>query len=161
MLVEMKQVLLSTVVCLPLFLGGCTDTTDGKAGATNWTVLSPPSAQGKSWHWEGSAVPEILGGAKAYLERKLANTTNGLERDNITAILSRWDSYCCQLFPVMETGSKKRVAVLRFFPAQYQSEFKNWRTEPVMVKGGGYGSWTVSYNPETSEYSSFGVNAIQ
>jgi hypothetical protein len=149
-------------VCLALLSAGCSHTDGQKAPADNWAILDPPGTQATSWHLEESTVPEMLSGAKAYLERESVTSTNDSDRGNVTGILSRWDSYSCQIFPSIDGPDTRKVAVLRFFPSSEGSNnFKNWRSEPVRVKGGGYGFWTVSYDPEKREYSRFGVNASE
>jgi hypothetical protein len=149
---------------LPLLFAGCSDTAREGAGTENWAILVPPASEASSWRLEESAVPELLSGAKAYLERTLATRAYDIERTNITGILSRWDSYSCQVLPYIEKKDGRRVATLLFFPTEDRTRRHkdwDWRKVPLEVFGGGYAYWRVSYDPEKREYFRFGVNAIQ
>jgi hypothetical protein len=158
----MKYVSQCACVCLLSFVAGCGDTDTQKPDGDNWAILTRPASQGSSWRLEASAVPEILTGAKAQLERELARTTHDLDRSNIMAILAKWDAYSCQIFPVIQKGDGRKVAVLSFFPTRdITRAFKDWRNVPVLVEGGSYDFWTVTYDPEKKEYLSFAVNAQQ
>jgi hypothetical protein len=127
-----------------------------KSGGENWTVLEG------DWPLEPKDIPTILLNSKAYLERALAGTPNDLERSNVKEILSRWDSYSYQLLPVIEKRDGRKIVVMRFFPTREKvGMFKNWRSEPVIVKGGGNDYWRLSYDPEKKEYSGLGVNASE
>ena len=120
----------------------------------NWAVMAG------DWPLEPKGIPEMLLGSKAYLERTLEGTANDLERSNIKAILSTWDAYSCQLLPVIDKRDGRKIVVMCFFPTRETAGmFKNWRSEPVIVKGGGSDYWRLSYDPEKKEYSGLGVNA--
>jgi hypothetical protein len=146
-------------VCLSLFSAGCSHPVSQKAPAENWTILVSPATQEANWNLEESKVPGMLSGTKAYLEHGLTNVP---DRGKIAGILSRWESYSCQLFPTLDRQSMRKAVVLSFFPSSERSNlFRNWRSTPVMVKGGGYDYWRVSYDPEKREYSQFSVNALE
>ena len=159
---KMKRRVQSIAVCLLFFGLGCSDSSSDKATTGSWAILVTDPAPGSSWRLEGSVVPEILDGAKVFLEQQLPKTRQDLEHSNITAILSKWDSYSCQLFPLIQKRDGRKVIALRFFPTRERvGTFKDWRSVPLMVKGGGYDYWTVSYDPEKREYFAFGANALR
>lgn len=122
----------------------------------HWAIL------GGSWHLETSAVSEILNKAQAHLEFALAQSASAIDRTDLGAILSKWDSYSCQLYPEFERRSGGKLLVMKFFPSHRRgTTFKNWRTAPILVKGGGHDFWTLNYDLEKREYFGFAVNAIQ
>jgi hypothetical protein len=127
-----------------------------KCGGENWAVLKG------DWSVETKDIPGILTGSKAYLEKLLAETPPGLTRENLTKILADWDSYSCQLQPLLDRMSGANSLGMQFFPTRDQiGMFKHWRTEPVLVKGGGYSCWHLTYDPDKRDYSGFSVNATQ
>ncbi len=131
-------------------------------GAKNGVILAPVGSHATDWSLDENLVPGILDGAKAHLEQKLANPVNALERDNITAILLKWNRYSCQVFPVIRKQDGAKMVTMSFFPTcETASMLKDWRKAPVIVKGGGSDFWTLSYNPDKREYFAFGVNASQ
>lgn len=127
-----------------------------KSGSEHWTVLVG------DWPVEAKDIPGILSGGKAHLERMLAGNPSARERGNLTGVLVKWDSYSCQLLPRLDRKSGGKTIGMRFFPTREEDKMvKEWRTEPVMVKGGGYDYWYLSFDPEKRDYSGFAVNADQ
>lgn len=126
------------------------------SGGENWTVLVG------DWPVEAKDIPGILAGGKAYLEQSLAGTPSARERGNLTEVLAQWPSYSCQLLPVLDRRSGRKMIGMQFFPAREQSgTFSEWRTEPLIVKGGGNSFWHLTFDPEKHDYSGFAVNADQ
>jgi hypothetical protein len=152
----MKAIVQCAALCLLSLFPGCSDTEVPKSGGENWAILNG------SWRLETNGVPGILAGSKAYLEHTLTGTTSEPDHHDLGAVLANWDSYSCQLHPVLDQRNGRKILAMQFFPSRKRSTtFKEWRSAPVLVEGGGYSYWNLSFDPEKREYSGFAVNAIE
>lgn len=146
----MKETASYLLACLVLLFTGCTTIDSESTRGGRWVVVHLGIGP-EGWYLKDREVPVILRGAKAYLRRQLGQAATASDRKIIATMVSNWDTYGCQLFPMIEPDTRRRMVYLRFVPRRAPAED---RSGPLLVSG----EWMLRYYPDKNEYSTFAVN---